>query len=181
MKDIENVERSSKACSESQQEGAEVKQRREYSQMSNSCSSRSLVALGFGWVWLFVSLTGGLVLADPPSQIFRTEGPGGSSYYSPDDEHSRLTASAQVVTPHLEWGRPWAAGPLRGLAITHKEVGRWPIELSQRFDFQVTTIYTHSSEKLVLCLSNICTVTGLWVARCKSSGRAGLLLDYSSP
>ena len=116
--------------------------------MFKSCSSRSFVSSWLGWMWLFAGLTGGLVLADPPSQIFRAEGPGGSSYYSPDEERSRITASAQVVTPHLEWGRPWAAGPLRVLAIAHKEAGRWPIELSQRFDLRITTIYTHSREAL---------------------------------
>ena len=101
-----------------------------------------------GWMLCLLCLTGGMVLADPPSQMFRIEGPGGSSWWFPDDERSRITASAEVVTPHLEWGKPWKGGPLRVLAIAHKVSGRWPIELSQRFDFRVTTIYTHTAEKL---------------------------------
>jgi hypothetical protein len=97
--------------------------------------------------WL-LCLTGGMLLADPPSQMYRGEGPRGWPRYSPDDERSRITAVADVVTPHIEWARPWAGGSLRVLAIAHKEHGRWPIELSQRFDFRVTTVYTHSRDKL---------------------------------
>jgi hypothetical protein len=93
-------------------------------------------------------LAASMAPADPPSRIFRAEGPRGSPRFSPDDERSRITASADVATPHIEWGKPWARGPLRVLAIAHMEAGRWPVELSQRFDFQVTTVYTHSRDKL---------------------------------
>ena len=118
-------------------------------QMFQRSSPGSLVPTWFGCWWLFLGLSCGLVLADPPSPMFLGTGPAGSTAgYAPDDERSRLTASYDVVTPHLSWGRPWAAGPLRVLAIAHNEAGRWPVELAQRFDFQVTTIYTHSPDEL---------------------------------
>jgi len=98
--------------------------------------------------WCVLCLAASMAPADPPSRIFRAEGPRGSPRFSPDDERSRITASADVVTPHIKWGKPWARGPLRVLAIAHMEAGRWPVELSQRFDFQVTTVYTHSRDKL---------------------------------
>ena len=118
-------------------------------QMFKTPSIRSLVPAWFYCSWLVLGLMNGLVLADPPSPLFLGTGPFGSTDgYSPDDELSRITASHEVVTPHLSWGRPWAAGSLRVLAIAHKKAGRWPVELAQRFDFQVTTIYTHSPDEL---------------------------------
>ena len=118
-------------------------------QMFRTFSPCLIVLAWFGWLWLLLGVMSGLILADPPSQMFLGTGPFGSTDgYSPDDERSRVTASHEVVTPHLTWGRPWAAGSLRVLAIAHKEAGRWPVELAQRFDFQVTTIYIYSPDEL---------------------------------
>ena len=106
---------------------------------------RGCVTLYVGLFFLWSGVTGGFAAADPPSPMFRSTGPAGSSAgFAPDDETGRLYASDEVKTPHLSWARPWAKGPVRVLAISHKEHGRWPIELAQRFDFQVTTVYAHS-------------------------------------
>jgi hypothetical protein len=86
---------------------------------------------------------------DVPSRVFRLEGHGKVNFYFyPDDELRRLTAFDDVVTPHIDWARPLHGGPVRVLAIAHKEQGRWPIELSQRFDFDLTTVYCHSQGHL---------------------------------
>jgi len=120
-----------------------------YRQILKPSFPSSFVPVWFVRWWLFLGLMNGLVFADPPSPMFLGTGPAGSTAgYAPDDERSRLTASYDVVTPHLSWGRPWAAGPLRVLAIAHNEAGRWPVELAQRFDFQVTTVYTYSRGEL---------------------------------
>jgi hypothetical protein len=86
---------------------------------------------------------------DVPSRVFRLEGHGKANFYFyPDDELRRLTAFDDVVTPHIDWARPLHGGPVRVLAIAHKGQGRWPIELSQRFDFDLTTVYCHSQRHL---------------------------------
>ncbi len=85
----------------------------------------------------------------PPSRAFRAEGHGRRVYYYfPDDEVRRVTALHDVVTPHIAWARPLRGGPVRVLAIAHKSQGRWPVELAQRFDARVTTVYGHSSSEL---------------------------------
>ncbi len=90
------------------------------------------------------------VLSDGvPSRIFRAEGHGRrTSYYFPDDEVRRITALHDVVTPHIAWARPIRGGTVRVLAIAHKSQGRWPVELAQRFDFHVQTVYGQDSTHL---------------------------------
>ena len=95
-----------------------------------------------------VFLSNHVIRADPPSQMFRPEGHLGRYYYSPDDERSRITASEEVVTRHIRWTVPAAKEPLHVLAIAHKHWGRWPVELSQRFDFRIHTVYTHGPAEL---------------------------------
>ena len=85
----------------------------------------------------------------PPSRLFKPEGHGGGGhYYFPDDEIRRVTALDDVVTPHVDWGVPLAGGPIRVLALAQKEQGRWPIELKQRFDMELTTVYGYNRECL---------------------------------
>lgn len=85
----------------------------------------------------------------PMSRIFKPEGHGGGgTYMFPDDDVRRVTALDDVVTPHLKWGKPLLGGPVRVLALAHKEQGRWPIELKQRFDIELTTIYGFNREVL---------------------------------
>ena len=98
---------------------------------------------------LICSLSTPVAARDVPSRLFRLEGHGKANFYMyPDDELRRLTAFDDVVTPHIDWARPLQGGPVRVLAIAHKECGRWPIELSQRFDFELTTVYCHAQRHL---------------------------------
>jgi hypothetical protein len=97
---------------------------------------------------LFSVLSTGLAQLSP-SRNFKPEGHGGTgTYYFPDDDIRRVTAVPDVVTPHIDWGVPLAGGPLRVLALAHKEQGRWPIELSQRFDMELTTVYAYNRSTL---------------------------------
>ncbi len=48
--------------------------------------------------------------------------------------------SDSVVSPHLAWQRPDAAGTIRGLFVPHAGSGRVMVELMQRFDLQPTTV-----------------------------------------
>lgn len=84
-----------------------------------------------------------------PSRVFTVEGHGrrGDGYF-PDDDPRRITAVHDVETPHIAWEGRFAGGPLRVLAISHKIDGRWPVELAQRFDMEVVTIYGHAPESL---------------------------------
>jgi len=95
-----------------------------------------------------VFLGGGMNAAEVPSQLFRQEGQELIPWYYPDDELSRITALPDAVTPHIEWTKSPDARTLRVLAIAHKANGRWPIELLQRFAFEITTVYTHSADHL---------------------------------
>jgi hypothetical protein len=82
-----------------------------------------------------------------PSRLFRGEGHGcATTYYYPDDDIRRITAVHDVLTPHIAWARPFHGGPLRVLAIAHRCQGRWPVELAERFDFHVTTVYGHDAQ-----------------------------------
>ena len=98
---------------------------------------------------LAILLSTAATAQDVPSRVFRLEGHGKANYYFyPDDELRRLTAFDDVVTPHIDWAVPLDGGPVRVLAIAQKEQGRWPIELSQRFDLELTTVYCHSHQHL---------------------------------
>ncbi len=102
-------------------------------------------------IWILaVSTTGAAPPTElPPSRSFRAEGHGRRIYYYfPDDEVRRITALHDVVTPHIAWARPLKGGTVRVLAIAHKSQGRWPVELAQRFDMDVTTVYGHSESEL---------------------------------
>ena len=91
-----------------------------------------------------------VAIADvPASQLFSAEGHGRKvDGYFPDDDVRRITALHDVHTPHLSWATPLAGGPVRVLAIAAKSDGRWPVELAQRFDFDVRTVYGHDSGRL---------------------------------
>ncbi|MCX5759518.1 MAG: beta-galactosidase, partial [Candidatus Hydrogenedentes bacterium] len=86
---------------------------------------------------------------EPPSRLFTPEGHGrrGDGYF-PDDDVRLITALSDVVTPHIEWAKPIQGGTVRVLAVSHKVDGRWPVELAQRFDFVVTTVYGHAPDSL---------------------------------
>ncbi|MBN1436572.1 MAG: beta-galactosidase trimerization domain-containing protein [Sedimentisphaerales bacterium] len=100
----------------------------------------------FGIIACLSSITDGDEIT---SRIFQLEGIGQIEYmFYADDESGRITASDEVVTPHIIWANGLADGPLNILAIAHKEQGRWPIELSQRFDFNVKTIYAFDPDTL---------------------------------
>ncbi len=84
-----------------------------------------------------------------PSRLFKPEGHGAATtYLFPDDEVRRITAVGDVVTPHVVWAKPLRGGAVRVLAIAHKSQGRWPVELAQRFDLCVKTVYGHGPDRL---------------------------------
>ncbi|MCP4641790.1 MAG: hypothetical protein GY851_15210 [bacterium] len=95
--------------------------------------------------------------ASPPgSRMFRNEGHGArAAYMSPDDDLRRITAFDDVVTPHIEWARPLAGGPVRVLAIAPQTLGRWPVELSQRFGFEVNTVLCYAENTLGAPLAQV--------------------------
>ncbi len=93
--------------------------------------------------------TCGVLGQDVPSRMFALDGHGrAGTYYYPDDDRRRITALADVVTPHIAWARPMSGGPVHVLAIAQKVNGRWPVELAQRFDLDVTTVYGQAADML---------------------------------
>ncbi len=103
-------------------------------------------------IWILLGLLShiaNVAAAEPVSDLFKTFGHGNrAGYLSPDDDIRRLTAIPDVETPHIVLASPIAGGPLRVLAIAHKSLGRWPVELMQRFDFNVETVYCYSETAL---------------------------------
>ncbi|MFO7975552.1 MAG: hypothetical protein R6V12_13050, partial [Candidatus Hydrogenedentota bacterium] len=99
--------------------------------------------------WALI-LAAGVAVADlPVSQLFKAEGHGRKADgYFPDDDLRRITALHDIHTPHVSWASPLAGGPLRILAVAAKTNGRWPVELAQRFDFDVFTVYGHDTAQL---------------------------------
>ena len=97
-------------------------------------------------VFICISFSAALAVESVTPRLFIGEGHCRS--YFPDDEVRRITALEDVVTPHIAWADSFSTGPVRVLALAHKSFGRWPIELSQRFDFEVNTIYGHAHNQL---------------------------------
>ena len=99
--------------------------------------------------WVLI-LAASIALADvPASQLFKAEGHGRKcDGYFPDDDPRRITAVHDIPTPHISWASPLAGGPVRILAIAAKTDGRWPVELAQRFDFEVFSVYGHDTGHL---------------------------------
>jgi len=98
-------------------------------------------------LWIFLMPLPGIAAAT--SDVFKTYGHGKrAGYLAPDDDVRRITALPDVTTPHIEFAKPLSGGPLRVLAIAQKSLGRWPIELRQRFGFRVDTVYCHSADSI---------------------------------
>ena len=96
-----------------------------------------------------VLFTSAVHAREVPSRMFALDGHGrAATYYYPDDDPRRLTALQDVVTPHITWAKPLHGGPVRVLAIAHKVHGRWPVELAQRFDLDLTTVYGQAPDAL---------------------------------
>ena len=95
---------------------------------------------------IVVMTAAGISLGDTSaSRMFRNEGHGGrAGYLAPDDDVRRVTALHDVVTPHITWAPRSTGDALRVLAIADAMCGRWPVELSQRFNFEVNTVYCQS-------------------------------------
>ena len=58
----------------------------------------------------------------------------------PDIPYGQL--SSEVVTPHIPWGRPLAAGSIRGLVMAPTWSHRETVELAQRLDFEFVYLLT---------------------------------------
>ncbi|MGD0094350.1 MAG: hypothetical protein ABSE73_30960, partial [Planctomycetota bacterium] len=61
--------------------------------------------------------------------------------------------SAQVVTPHIAWAKPWSGKKLRVLVIAPRWGQRETVELMQRFDIDCTPFLVYSPEQL-FCTAN---------------------------
>ena len=97
-------------------------------------------------VLVILLASAGLSAQEPLSRIFKLEGHGlANHYYWPDDEVRRITAVPGAVTPHIEWLSPADIAPVRVLAIAHQMAGRWPLELAERFNIDLVTVYCHDS------------------------------------
>ncbi|MGC9318906.1 MAG: hypothetical protein ACP5KN_12815, partial [Armatimonadota bacterium] len=53
-----------------------------------------------------------------------------------------------VVTPHVQWGRPYYRGPIRGLMIAPRACHRDTVELAQRLDLQFDQVGTYLRDQL---------------------------------
>ncbi|MCD6350679.1 MAG: beta-galactosidase [Armatimonadetes bacterium] len=65
-----------------------------------------------------------------------------------EEEHQlRMT----FVTPHIEWGKPWYKGKTRVLmfCVGKYERARDAVELMERFDMDITTIYFRRNRKVI--------------------------------
>jgi hypothetical protein len=69
---------------------------------------------------------------------------------SPDSSKLDLNFnSTAVATPHIKWGRPYAGGKIKVLAISAVTGGiRDMIEMKQRFDIDLTTNFTAGIHRL---------------------------------
>ena len=98
---------------------------------------------------LLALCAGAVCLGAVPSQIFNESGHARKNdWFYPDDETRRVSSVGDVITPHIAWLKPSEGGAVRVLAIAHKLMGRWPVELSQRFDLQIKVVYTHAPQQL---------------------------------
>jgi len=64
----------------------------------------------------------------------------------PNDEPRRMGMIPDVETPHVVLAKPLTGGPVRVLALAEFAWGRWPVELTQRFDCKVEVVYAVSSD-----------------------------------
>ena len=101
------------------------------------------MSMNWRWVLLLVALVNVPVRSEEVrTRMFSLDGHGlASTWFYPDDEIRRVTAVPDVVTPHIVWARQWHGGPVRVLALAYKSDGRWPVELAQRFGFDVKVVY----------------------------------------
>ena len=53
----------------------------------------------------------------------------------------------QVVTPHIAWAKPNAAGPVRALFITHRNAMREVVEIAQRLEMKYTVFAAEGPAK----------------------------------
>ena len=67
---------------------------------------------------------------------------------NPVDDGRRVEPTDDVVTPHIPLARPLPQGPVRVLAIANQNYGRWPLEIKQRLDVDLTVVYARTSKQL---------------------------------
>lgn len=63
----------------------------------------------------------------------------------PVEDRRMVEPVHDVITPHVPLARSLPQGPVRVLAIANYDYGRWPLELKQRLDVDLTVVYTRSS------------------------------------
>ena len=84
---------------------------------------------------LLTNVASGQILPQAFEQTFHR------GWVFPDDDLRRVQSIPDVATPHISWAKPFATGPIKVLVVATGANGRWPVELSQRFDFQVRVVY----------------------------------------
>ncbi|MCF7854030.1 MAG: beta-galactosidase [Candidatus Pacebacteria bacterium] len=63
----------------------------------------------------------------------------------PADDRRRIWPVHDVITPHVPLAPKITGGPVRVLAIANQNYGRWPLELKQRLDIDLSVVYTRSN------------------------------------
>lgn len=63
----------------------------------------------------------------------------------PAEDRRTVEPVHDVITPHVPLVLSLPGGPVKVLAIANYEYGRWPLELKQRLDVDLTVVYTRSS------------------------------------
>lgn len=77
---------------------------------------------------------------------------GGAHAIRMSDPYYHLTED--VVTPHIEWAKPYIKGPLKILAIAPRWTQRESVELSERLDADITPVMIYGWEKFGLDPAN---------------------------
>jgi|GEM_PF-4879746 len=63
----------------------------------------------------------------------------------PAEDRRRVEPIHDITTTHVPLAISLVDGPVRVLAVANEEYGRWPLEIKQRLDVDLSVVYTRSS------------------------------------
>jgi len=90
------------------------------------------------------------------------------------------TVSDEVVTPHVNWGRPLAGGALRVLFIVPRHTAREVIELKQRFDVAPEAVLVENSGAIGADNKYSLKITGTSIAERTAALREAVRARYDA-
>ena len=105
------------------------------------------IAARIAAAWLVLLLYGSGSIAADLGSFYQIGDPdtGRIMPVFPVEDRRMVEPIHDVITPHVPLAPCLPQGPVRVLAIANFEYGRWPLELKQRLDVDLTVVYTRSS------------------------------------